>query len=126
MFKERVLVYGTLRQGHYNHRVLGSEATLLREEEVPGYKMLHLGGFPGVVKDLEGGSSIKCELYEIADANDFRSVDRLEGFNEDDPERSFYRRERIDLEDGPAWLYEYNTEDTDRYPVIETGDWNDG
>jgi len=112
-----VFVYGSLKRGFGNHRLLENEGVkFLGEAETPArFKMLHLGGFPGVVP---GDQSIKGEVYEVNDEV-FQSLDWLEGFP------SFYNRSQIEVQEGTlAWMYHLNTP-AEYYDceVIESGEW---
>ena len=82
----KVFVYGTLRKGFGNHELLGSSTLLGKAITESKYTMLHLGGFPGVVKG--GDTSITGEIYECDD----QCVKRLD-FLESHPE--FYTRQMI-------------------------------
>lgn len=84
--RTRVFVYGTLRRGCSNHGLIARSEYLGEAVTDTGYSMLHLGGFPGVVK--KGNYSIYGELYEVDEAT-LRQLDRLEGHP------SFYERRLI-------------------------------
>lgn len=75
--KQHVFVYGTLKEGFGNHRVLSSsrkvgEAITCSDS----YSMID-GGFPTVV--LGGKFHVKGELYEVVDERVMRNLDMLEG-----------------------------------------------
>ena len=94
-----VFVYGSLKSGYGNHPLLveGDAKFLGEAETAMRYKMLSLGGFPGVVEG--GDDSIKGEVYEVDD-DTFRSLDFLEGYP------SFYTRKQVEVHDGTlAWMY---------------------
>src|SRR5690606_19616506 len=87
----RVFVYGTLRRGEANHRLL-ERATFLREARtIPAFSLRDLGAFPGLFAG--GHTPVVGEVYEV-DAATLARLDRLEGHP------SFYRREPIALDDG--------------------------
>lgn len=88
-----IFTYGTLKKGHGNHRLLESATYLGTAQSLPEFTMLHLGGFPGIVRG--GETVIKGELYEVDDATLSR-LDRLEGHP------TFYERQplTVTLEDG--------------------------
>lgn len=82
----KVFVYGSLMQGYGNHHRLES-ASFLGEAITPAtFTMLHLGGFPGIVK--KGNDSIRGEVYEVDHATSV-DLDRLEGHP------NFFRRTPI-------------------------------
>lgn len=121
---EQVFVYGTLKKGHGNFRLLEGSKYLGDHSTEPLYFMLSFGGFPGVY--MGGDTAIHGEVYEVSDAV-FGTLDRLEGYP------SFYNRIQIDTEYGDAWMYFIpNSSDSTRHPVplpklqernIETGVW---
>ena len=74
MHKYKVAVYGSLRQGFGNHRILG-DSKLLGNEWIPGFEMFQLGSYPGIRK---GESSILTEVYEVS-GETLERLDTLEG-----------------------------------------------
>ena len=121
-----VLVYGTLRKGHSNHRLLhNAEYVDTRILPLP-FVMKHLGGFPGLLPGLHTDNKITCELYRVTDTT-FQSLDYLEGYP------SFYNRTLIEvgIDDETeryvdAWIYYLEDEEYyQHYPEIESGDWDD-
>jgi len=82
--------------------------------EVPG-RMYDLGSFPGV--KLGGDSVVTCEKI-VVDDEKLESLDRYEGYYEDNHESSLYLRK--EYEDG--FIYEYN-HDVDESRRIEDGVW---
>ena len=79
-----VFVYGSLKRGFGNHGLL-SQSEFLGEAETcdSRFKMVSLGGFPGVY-DV-GNDKIRGEIYSV-DPYTLRNLDRLES------EGSFYSR----------------------------------
>ena len=123
--KEYVLVYGSLRERMYNHRLIEriGKKLIANNIVIEGYTMKDLGAFPGIVK---GDNKILCELYETTKEDIERSFDRLEGYDRLNPKRSFYIREYIDLpnkikvddkEISKAYIYSLNEdiESNERY-----------
>lgn len=93
-----VFVYGSLKKGYGNNRLL-EFATLIGSDETTSedYELRCWGAYPAVYKG--GVTSIKGEVYEIDD-NILRSLDSLEGYP------SFYNRELVSLKSGrDAWMY---------------------
>ena len=106
----KVAVYGTLRQGFYNHRLLENSKFLGKTKTEPRFTM-YGHGIPWIV---DGGSTqIVVEVYEI-DTETFKSLDFLEGFP------VYYNRELIDTEFGEAWIYFRYIEGGF---IVESGDW---
>ena len=124
----RIFVYGSLRAGFGNHRLLKDSRYIGEAVTAPQYTMLHLGGFPGVVAD--GQTSIVGEVYEV-DHDTLRLLDRLEGHP------NFYARTPIevarvgntDIDLGPeaidaeVYLLPQQWVEDGRNPIIAGGDW---
>jgi gamma-glutamylcyclotransferase (GGCT)/AIG2-like uncharacterized protein YtfP len=113
--KTLVGVYGSLREGLGNHRLL-QDAEFVGEDSLPTeYGMVSLGGFPGVFKD--GASPIILELY-LVDADQLISLDRLEGNG------SFYTREEVSTLAGALpWVYLLPKERYVDNEPVPSGDW---
>lgn len=98
---EKIFVYGTLKEGYGNHRLL-TRSKKLGNYTVPSDSLclVDLGPFPAVVhKEVFGISTpITGEVYEVDDET-FQSVDWLEGYP------SFYNRTEIETDYGTAWVY---------------------
>lgn len=111
---KRVFVYGTLKKGFGNHRLLENAKYVGEAETVfPVYTMFDIGSFPGVVQG--GETMIKGEVYDVND-EEFANLDRLEGYP------SMYTREEIDTTKGKAWMYLWNY-DTNNLGILTTGEW---
>lgn len=105
-------VYGTLRKGFYNHRLI-SHCRFLGETKLNGWVMVDVGAYPAI---FPGDSQIVVEVYEIDD-KDLTTCDYLEGFP------SYYNRMLVDTEFGKAWIYFWDSRSD--LPLVESGDWND-
>ena len=85
----QLAVYGTLRKGLHNHALLGDSRyvgkVLLQGE------LYDLGGVPALRK---GRTPVVAECYDIDDTT-LQAVDRLEGFDVNNPDGSLYTRERV-------------------------------
>jgi len=116
-----VAVYGSLRKGMGNHRLLANQTFLGETKTVEKYAMYSLGGFPKVSLEGDKVSQIVVELYEV-DAPGLARLDMLEGYN-GEGQRNFYDRSPIQCEDGNLALI-YHIEDKGRQPeVVPDGDW---
>lgn len=126
--KHHVFVYGTLRKGHGNNRLLPEDTFIGTATTEDGYVMTAYSGFPAVYfptyEDGDEGTIITGELYEVDDA----TLERLDGL-EGHPR--WYRREQVNVMvdgDDPslgftsAWIYIMQGER--QGPVIESGDYN--
>ena len=126
----RVFVYGTLKQGHGNHRAYFDDNDgvefLGRHLFHGSYVMHNLGYFPCVSK-MDAGSirhdnRIMGEVYRV-DSGTLDSLDCLEGHPE------WYCREQIDTPWKRAWCYFMPVGHTlapgnDSNNIIESGCWN--
>lgn len=112
---EPVFVYGSLRRGMHNHRVMG-ESEFLAEATLTGFSMFQVSSFPAIV---EGNGSVKGELYLVDDATLAR-LDRLEGHPR------MYRREMVTVQSGDVlaqvWAYVWQ-QSVDRLTPVSSGDW---
>lgn len=111
-----VAVYGSLKRGFYNHRVLNG-APFLASGTVTGFEMFDLGSYPMVVP---GDGSIAVEIYEVNPAT-FGQLDRLEGFP------SFYGRKMItavtDYCPVEAWMYVGQAHQVRGQKQVTSGVW---
>jgi gamma-glutamylcyclotransferase (GGCT)/AIG2-like uncharacterized protein YtfP len=100
-----LFVYGTLKRGGRNHRLLAGQEFLGEACTRPGYALYHLGGFPGLVRDPENGETVRGELWRV----DERLLPRLDAY-EGVPD--LFVREEIDIEGcaGPVVGYLFTGE----------------
>jgi gamma-glutamylcyclotransferase (GGCT)/AIG2-like uncharacterized protein YtfP len=86
--KPQLFIYGSLKRGHFNHTRLGMDKfTFLKEYELPGWKLVSLGSYPGMVRADSSESKVKGEIYEISsmDSKEYQIIYRVEanaGFEE--------------------------------------------
>ena len=117
-----VFVYGTLKKGFVNHRLL-EKANFLGEAYLPRTKMIHLGAYPAVIAG--GTKEVMGEMYQIDDTTLAR-LDRLEGHP------SFYERRQVKVfsvlptvDTFIAWCYFLpQLTQVKRPTIIESGIWN--
>jgi gamma-glutamylcyclotransferase (GGCT)/AIG2-like uncharacterized protein YtfP len=112
-----VAVYGTLREGFSNHRLLET-STLLGADVLNGFEMYTAGGFP-VIYPTNNDDSIVIEVYECSDETLNGPLDSLEGHP------SWYRRQLVDTQFGKAWVYVMQSQAYKRNNKILSGDWSD-
>lgn len=94
----RVFVYGTLKHGHGNHRLLAGSVFLGSKETMHPLFVMVGHGIP-FVYHVEEGWRISGELYEVDDEV-LKDLDRLESNG------SLYERRPVLLNDGSlAWMY---------------------
>lgn len=118
MKKKLIAVYGTLRKGGGNHRLIQNAEYLGSFSTEPVYTMKSLGGFPGLKEG--GNTSIVMEVYAVND-QEAAAVDRLEGYREGE-ENWFYDKKPIDTPFGEASFYLYVPE-RETLENVESGDW---
>lgn len=112
-------VYGSLKQGYGNNRVMGNSKLLGTTKTEPKFEMYSLGGFPGI---KPGETPIEIEVFEVSEPETEMAIDRLEGYTEGNEEHNFYNKEVIKTKFGEAFIYTYNyniNEDN----KIESGKW---
>ena len=113
-----VAVYGTLKRGLVNHHLL-SRAHFLGEDCLHAITLYDLGPYPGAKAEQSQG--IDVEVYAITSA-ELEQLDWLEDFRAQSPEQGEYNRVLFDTVFGPAWVYLYNPDVTDK-PVQRRGSW---
>jgi gamma-glutamylcyclotransferase (GGCT)/AIG2-like uncharacterized protein YtfP len=115
--KTLVAVYGSLRQGMGNHRLLEGQ-DFLGKTTVSGFSMYrYCNGYPACI--LDGGTNtIITEVYSVDDSC-FASLDMLEGYP------SFYNRSQVKTELGEVWVYHMSEDGVGDAPLIPSGDWVD-
>jgi gamma-glutamylcyclotransferase (GGCT)/AIG2-like uncharacterized protein YtfP len=122
-----VFFYGTLMAGFDRRRRAGidDKLTYIGRGSISA-ALFDLGFYPAAVPAPEG--SVWGEVYEMSDAPVvLAALDEIEGFRVDDPDRSLYVRQQVDvrLPDTPeasAWVYFYNAP-LGRAPRIPSGDY---
>lgn len=118
----RVFVYGTLKAGRGNHRLL-EKATFdgIAEIGQDNFIMLNLGAYPAIIRSKDG-PTIKGETYLVDEAT-LKRLDWLEGYP------NLYNRETILVhrEDGSsveALVYYMEHKGLNNYHnIIESGEW---
>lgn len=118
MSNKRILcVYGSLRNGFGNNRLLKDSDHLSTETISIPYRMVSLGGFPGLVPSDEN-HDIVVEVWSVDDAT-YRNVERLEGFP------NFYQKAVVNTTQGEGEVYVLEDPYYQQEPSVESGDWNE-
>lgn len=73
-----LFVYGTLKRGLRNHRLIGDQEFLGEAFTEPRYRMIDLGQYPGLVVDEANGLAIRGELWSVSEC----CLDELDDFEE--------------------------------------------
>ena len=86
-----VFVYGTLKRGARNHRVMAGQEFVGAARTAPGFRLFALDGFPGMVPWPDDRDGVTGEVWRV-DALALQRLDAFEGLAE-----GLYRREAIPL-----------------------------
>ena len=106
----KVAVYGTLREGFGNHRLLAGSEFIGKTKTEPIFTM-YGSAIPWIVAG--GNTAITVEVYEVDEVT-MRNLDRLEGYP------YYYDRKEVSTEFGDAWIYFREEPGKDEIP---SGDW---
>jgi gamma-glutamylcyclotransferase (GGCT)/AIG2-like uncharacterized protein YtfP len=110
-----LFVYGTLLRGESNHTYLKASRFLRETATGPGFALVDLGPYPGMIKASQG--CVAGELYRIS-AETLAEIDALEQHPE------VYWRTAIRLVDRRTVQgYLLRPEHAADHPVIAGGDW---
>lgn len=131
---DKFFVYGTLKVGGYFAESFDGLRTDCQIAKLKGFDLFKIGGgslswFPGIV---EGKGEVVGELHTYKEEHIkevFTHMDAIEGYDENNPARSLYRREKavVTLEDGSietANIYIFNSKIPKEYPKINSGKWD--
>ena len=98
-----------------------NEISLGSKSEKITAKMYNIGEFPAIT--LEKGE-VSGEIHQIKNEHkSLQTLDNIEGFY-GYQNLSLYYRILINSSQGICWTYVWNGE-TNSYPVIKSGNWND-
>jgi gamma-glutamylcyclotransferase (GGCT)/AIG2-like uncharacterized protein YtfP len=114
-----VAVYGSLRQGLGNHRILGASKLVGTTLTPPDWELFSLGGFPGIRK---GSNRVVVEVYHVTEESVADRLDSLEGYRGPDHPHNFYGKEVVKTEAGDAEIYTL-LKGHEESPIVESGDW---
>ena len=119
-----IAVYGTLRKGFGNHRVI-SEAEYIGTGWTKEKYKLTAAGIP-FVNPNEQVSNVKVEIYSVT-PDHLPSVDALEGYNPNNHEGSWYKRTpiKVNMEDNNEIEASIYFGDRDAPTLIKSGDFED-
>ena len=117
-------VYGSLRKGLHNHRLLDKSTLVGTFQTLPEYTMYDLGSYPAIIP--KGNTSIFIEVYSITETV-LENLDELEGYHSFNSLNNHYNRRKIESPYGPMYIYFYNDllNYIQKNKVVESGDWKD-
>lgn len=118
------LVYGTLKQGHGNNRLLQAPGVEFvgKVETEPKYTLFD-GGFP--VVERGGNTSIKGELFKVTNPEVVSRVNALEGYSgQRGSEHNWYDTDEVVLPNGiVADMFVMDKGQSRRDRIVESGEW---
>lgn len=116
----RIFVYGTLKKGHPNHRLIEAATFLGRHQLEETSHLIDLGYYPGVVRARPAGGEsavVRGEVYRVT-SEMLDAVDVLEGHP------NYYQRFKISTPWKSAWCYFLPVGYAAKYGAILNGLWN--
>jgi gamma-glutamylaminecyclotransferase len=73
-----LFVYGSLKRGHRNHRLIADQEYLGEAATEPRYRVIDLGRYPGLIRDDADGLAVRGELWAVG-PDRLRELDDFEG-----------------------------------------------
>ena len=136
--KQLFFVYGTLKAGHDNHRIIEHETTKsLGEFTTPAEYRMYDGGFP--VVERGGDTAIQGELYLVEDEDTrasvfslegcvrpeqaLRATKNLEGGPTEHHPRNWYDFDYLETPHGKAIIFVMDKGKSRRTNIVESGKW---
>lgn len=112
-------VYGTLRNGFGNNRLLQNEFSqyLGTQTLKAPFRMVSMGGFPGMIHTPEKEATIVIEVFSVTSPEVEKRLDRLEGYP------GWYDKQTIETQWGTAFIYTQTEDQVGRNAAVESGDW---
>ena len=127
-------VYGTLRRGQSNHRIVEDDLAEVREARLPAH-LLYARGLPYIAACDDPAAVVAGDLLLVEPARyaqALRNLDSLEGYDPPDYEHYVRTRVRAAFRAGPgapwqecdAWAYLGGTSfQYDPRLLVPSGDW---
>jgi len=102
--------------GFGNNRLLSDSRLVSTEIVNIPWRMVSLGGFPGLVPSKKENHDIVIEIYEVDDST-YQRVEYLEGYP------SFYQKASIPSTEGDVEIYVLEAPRYAKNETVENGDW---
>jgi len=112
-------VYGSLRRGEYNYRMIEKVSEFKGMTSINGYKLISLGYYPCVVKSNNKEDKVIGEVFLINDIDAIKNIDYMEL-------NSGYKRVKQKVVMGSGDEVEvlfYEFKRPVLAPFVESGDW---
>ena len=129
---DRLFVYGTLRRGFRLHHHLAELGASFEAEGNVAGELFDLGEYPGARPSTGKGKRVYGELFHLQNPQrDLRILDEVEEFIPEQPERSQFIREIVEVI-GPAkarqkaWIYWLSAHPMAGCQRIPSGDYAAG
>lgn len=115
-----IAVYGTLKKGRSNHRVMGNSKFLGTHVTEPKFTMYNNGGFPYVYN--QGDTPITIEVFEVTSEDTSNWINSLEGYTgtRDHP-RNWY--DTVDVETPYGTAEMFITKTPKNLSIVTSGIW---
>jgi gamma-glutamylcyclotransferase (GGCT)/AIG2-like uncharacterized protein YtfP len=107
----RLFLYGTLKRGGRNHRLMAGQAFAGPAATAPRYRLFDLGPFPGLV-EAASGVSVRGELWDVT-PECLAALDCFEG-----TDVGLFRRAEVELADGTRVQGYFYTEGVEGRPDL--------
>lgn len=125
MLTDLLFVYGTLKGGGRNHRLLAGAEFIASARTEPRYRLIDCGPYPAMLEHPAAPLEIIGELYRISDS-------LLPALDELEDEGTLYRRvvipvvpisdAAVELSTVTAWTYLWLGR-PDRFPLVAGAEW---
>lgn len=112
-----VAVYGTLKRGHHNNRLLERCKLVDSGKTKEKFTMYSHGGFPSIAKGGQKDTNIEVEVYEVPNKAISDNLDMLEGYP------GWYDKEVTEVNDKKAYIYTMQESNNSNRPIVESGSW---
>lgn len=128
--KELLFTYGTLRKAVDSpmQQFLTDRTTWIGEAYFQG-KLFFVGSHPAAIPSTSSTNIVIGDLFEVHASSDLISrLDRYEGFDKNNPQKSLYIREKVEVrlketnKYFDAWIYLFNRP-VDGSQKINSGDY---